>query len=65
MLKQNQTNMKRLVSELFHTTNSVYSFFCVCRRLLVMPRESTTAEGVRIKSVGVFVQCNPKSPESA
>ena len=29
-----------------------------------MPREVATTEG-RIKALGIFVQCNPQSPESA
>lgn len=33
-------------------------------RLLVMPREVSVTDG-RAKSLGIFVQCNPKSPESA
>lgn len=34
------------------------------RRLLVMPREVNTNDG-QVKTLGVFVQCNPKAPESA
>lgn len=34
------------------------------RRLLIMPREAATNDG-KVKSLGIFVQCNPKSPESA
>lgn len=33
-------------------------------RLLVMPREVNTNDG-KVKSLGIFVQCNPKAPESA
>lgn len=35
---------------------------CLFRRLLIMPRESNSNEGKKIKGLGVFVQCNPKSP---
>lgn len=46
------------------TAVNMYIRIIYYRRLLVMPREVNTNEG-KVKSLGVFVQCNPKSPESA
>ena len=47
----------------FNLYNSVYvKCALITRRLLVMQRDVTTKEG-RVKGLGVFVQCNPDSPE--
>ena len=40
----------------------VFTLIYIYRRLLVMQRDVTTKEG-RVKGLGVFVQCNPDSPE--
>ena len=40
------------------------SFFC-CRRIMVMPRFSTTNQGEKVKSLGIFLQCDPEGEGSS
>lgn len=63
MLCMSETCHGKLVKEKLYEGKITISFV-MHRRLLVMPREVSTNDG-RVKSLGVFVQCNPKSPESA